>query len=107
MRPIPVKMRKEIAADPFMKNCARTDDSENCDGCITWEHCWIYAGKQINEPWAIIGICEYHHFGEGMDKDRNQYISLQRATDEDLAKYPIKDWEQIKKYLASKFENEV
>lgn len=64
-----------------------------CKGRITWEHCWIYAGKQIDEAWAIIFLCEYHHDvgtqqGNGdLNKKINQWISLNRATDEELKKY--------------------
>jgi len=97
MRPIPPAMRQEIESDPFMKKCSRR--SSECDGRITWEHCWIYAGRQINEPWAIIPLCVYHHLGKGLDKHENQRISLRRATDEDLAKYPKKDWNYEKRYL--------
>lgn len=90
-------MRDRIAEDPFMKRCARRNGE--CDGRITWEHAWQYGGQQINEPWAIIPLCVYHHLGEGLDKHENQRISLRRATPEDLAKYPKKDWEYEKRYL--------
>lgn len=103
MRPIPQELRDEMAADPYYAKCARADST--CDGRITWEHAWIYAGKQINEPWAILPICEYHHAvnmyqdGGDLDKQINQRLSLARATDEDLAKYPRKDWKQQKIWL--------
>jgi len=97
MRPIPPALKEKIAADPYMKKCARRDGK--CDGRITWEHCWIYGGKQINEPWAIIPLCVYHHLGPGLDKHENQRISLRRATREDLAKYPKKNWDYEARYL--------
>lgn len=92
MRPIPMKLRKEIAADPWMKICCHPD----CSRKPEWEHAWIYAGKQINEKWAIIPVCEYHHRGPGLDKDFNRRIALSRATDADLAKYPKRNWTQEK-----------
>lgn len=101
MRPIPKKLRDEMAADPYYQICARR--GIDCSGRITWEHAWIYAGKQINEKWAIIPLCWYHHLGPGLDKEINRIISIARATAEDLAKYPRTNWEQIKKYLSSKF----
>ena len=73
-----------------------------CSGRIQWHHPWIYAGKQINEPWAIVGACEGHHDEVTKDRAIKQAFetdSLMRATDEDLAKYPRKDWEQIKRTL--------
>ena len=90
MRPIPQKLRKEIADDPFMWVCIRKN--EDCAGRITWEHAFIYAGKQVNEKWAIVPLCYYHHLGKGLDKRFNQKVALSRATPEDLAKYPRKNW---------------
>lgn len=98
MNRIPIKLRKEIAEDPYMKTCARKNGE--CNGRITWEHAWIYAGRQIQEKWAIIPLCVYHHLEEGLDKRENQRISLARATKEDLSKYPKKDWEYEKRQLA-------
>lgn len=103
MRKIPPKLREQIAEDPYMKVCARIKDGQ-CFGRITWEHAWIYGGKQINERWAIIPLCEYHHLRNGLDKRKNEWISLKRARNEDLAKYPYKNWEQRRKYLATLYE---
>lgn len=101
MNNIPLSLREEMAADPYYKVCARK--SKACNGRITWEHAWIYAGKQIQEKWAIIPLCWYHHLGDGLHKEKNQAISLFRATPEDLAKYPKKDWEQSLKYFKEKY----
>lgn len=99
MRPIPLSMRKKIAEDPFMKHCIYP----NCIGYPEWEHAWIYRGKQINEPWAIVPVCMFHHRGIGLDKDFNRYHSIVRASEEDFKKYPRTDWQQLKKYLLQKF----
>lgn len=71
--------------------CALRD--HNCGGRITWEHCLIYGGKQIDEAWAIIKLCEAHH-SVGMyqdngllNKEKNMWIALNRATDDELLKY--------------------
>jgi len=106
MRPIPAKLRQEMASDPYYKTCARKN--AECNGRITWEHAWIYGGNQINEKWAIIPLCEYHHavnsFQDGgdLDKKENQRISLSRATFDDLKKYPRKNWAQEKIRLGLK-----
>ncbi len=47
MRPISPKLREQMANDPYYKYCAR--GGPDCNGRITWEHCFTYAGKQINE----------------------------------------------------------
>ena len=85
------------------KKC-EMDWEDTCSGRLTKEHCWIYAGKQIQEVWAVIDLCEYHHLGNGLLKDYNQYISINRMTKEDEKKYPRKNWKQIRKYLNSKYE---
>lgn len=68
------------------------------------EHAWKYAGRQINEAWAIIRLCarahsvdQYQTGGGILDKRINEAISLRHATDQDLKKYPNRDWEQERK----------
>lgn len=111
MRAIPEKMKKDMLADPAYHSCMRNDYflDHICQGRLTLEHAFIYAGKQINEKWAIIAICAWSHDvdtyqGAGnLDKEKNQYIGLMRATSEDLANYPKENWEQKIKYLVSKY----
>lgn len=85
MNNIPQRLRKEMAADPYYEKCARFGD--DCEGRITWEHSLIYAGRQIQEKWAIIPLCVWHHLDKGMIKWINEYIALSRASDEELHKY--------------------
>lgn len=104
MRPIPQKLRLEIAEDLYYKKCARSNC--DCNGRITLEHAFIYAGKQINEKWAIIPLCVYHHLGDGLIKKLNQYIALSRADIDDLCRrMPKKNWQQEYKYLTSIYGN--
>ena len=49
--------------------------------------------------WALIPLCWYHHLGKGLDKRLNEYLAITRASPEDLAKYPKKDWNQLRAYL--------
>ena len=104
MRLIPKKYRDQIARDPFMEICILRSDG-NCHGRITWEHPWIYGGKQIVEPWATVPLCWRHHLVK-MDKRTKDYcrwISLMRANFRDLSKYPKKSWETEKEYLRKLF----
>lgn len=105
MRPIPQKLKEAILADPFYKKCARHQDG-SCEGRITWEHALIFAGKQVNELYAIIPLCEYHHavgrFQDGgdLDKDRNIQIALDRASNEQLeAISKVIDYKAKRDYL--------
>jgi hypothetical protein len=92
MNNVPPKVRKELSADPEYKRCALLG-YHACGGRITWEHAFIFAGKQIQERWAIIPVCaagqevdEYQDAGT-MDKDMNKWAALNRASDIDLARY--------------------
>ena len=65
----------------------------------------MYGGKQIPDKWAIVVLCEWAHgvgkyaIGGGLNKRINEWLALMHASTDDLAKYPKKDWMQMKKYL--------
>lgn len=91
MRPISQRVKSVIASDYFYTKCARIKDG-GCMGRLTMEHALIFAGKQVDEPFAIIPLCEFHHavnrFQDGGDlqKEKNIWIALNRATDQELEK---------------------
>lgn len=94
-----------MGSDPYYKTCARHGHG-GCSGRITWEHAFIYAGRQIQEVWAIIPLCWRHHLGDLFNKEINQLIALRRATGLNLyEKYPRENWIQKLKYLESKYED--
>lgn len=107
MRPIPKKLREQIAQDPFMKTCiyqSRNAPNHNCRGRITWEHAYTYKNRQINEPALIVPCCENHNSGPEMVKDYNRYRAIIRADIEELTKkYPNRNWKQELIYLTNKF----
>jgi len=76
----------------------------SCDGRITWEHALKYAGKQVQERFAIIPLCWYHHLGAGLNKRFNEYCALLRATASDFAKYPKANWPQLFEALQKAYE---
>ena len=107
MNKIPPKLKAQIAKDPFYKKCihAHCSMTSPCSGRITWEHAWLYAGRQIQEKWAIVPCCEKHNIGvSGIDKLYNQYRALLRATPQELKKYPKKNWQQELQRLKNIFE---
>lgn len=89
MRKIPPKLLKEILDDPYYQKCARHKDG-NCSRKITLEHAIIFAGRQLNEKWAILPMCTYHHAvnehqdGGELDKNKNIYLALCRASPQEL-----------------------
>lgn len=94
MNNMPAKLRKECSEDPYYQVCARSND--DCEGRITFEHALIYAGKQIQERFSVIPLCEYHHLGKGLHKKTNEWIAVGRATKENKEKYSRFPWS---KYL--------
>lgn len=104
MRPIPLKMREKLDRDPLMHFCA-VAHLGGCSQGVQWHHVWEYgADGQINEAWAILAACPTHHGmvdGSRIVREEFHRISLRMATEEDLAKYPRKDWEQLRGYLST------
>lgn len=94
MHKIPTKLRKELSEDPEYKICARS--GTGCEGRITFEHALLYAGKQVQEKWAILPLCWYHHLGAGLDKRWNINYALSQATEADRKKYPRLPWHLLK-----------
>ncbi len=90
MRPISQRVSRLLDEEPDI--CCRYADG-GCAGRITREHALIYAGRQIDEPWAIIKLCARHHGVDGwqdrgdLNKEKNVWIALNKATDEELQKY--------------------
>jgi hypothetical protein len=90
MRPIPKKLLNQLLADPRNQHCTK------CKRHGTeLHHVWKYAGKQINEAWAIVGLCTKCHRGSNgtiskKAKKEAEYESVMRLIEsgfENLDKY--------------------
>ena len=92
MRTMPMKLRRECENDPAYSRCARQEALHDhicqprpSDGqLIEWEHAIIFAGKQVNEKWAIVPLCWYVHSGPGLVKEINVWLALNQAKDSEL-----------------------
>lgn len=93
MNKVPQKLRNKWKQEDLMgvqRECMRSDEGD-CQGRLTKEHAIIYAGKQLQEEFAILDICEYHHGVNNyqdrgnLRKEKHIWIALNRATDEELA----------------------
>lgn len=109
MHKTPKRVFEEIAKErPPCERAAILND-HFCAGRSTMEHVWTYAGRQIDEKWAIIRLCELAHsvgpyaMNGILNKEINRYLSLLHATVDDLKKYPRVDWVQLKRYLTQKY----
>ena len=87
MNNVPKKLKDKWRGEK--QECCRKDEG-NCAGKLTKDHTIIFAGKQLQEDWAIVDVCEYHHaVNKYMDcgdlnREKHTYIALCRATEDDL-----------------------
>lgn len=95
MSKIPKKVKEQLLSDPFYRECSLKGIAGHiCGGRITFEHTLIYCGKQVQEKWAIIPLCERGHavgsFQDAgtLDKERNVWVALNLATTEQLEAFP-------------------
>lgn len=91
MTKIPLPLRKQIDEDKFYKSCALYGQHGHiCDGRITMDHTVIFAGKQVQELWAIVPVCAHGHGVDNFQDDANTskeirlWVALNRATDPEL-----------------------
>lgn len=110
MTPIPAKIRKAIANDPRYRLCALEGvEGHVCGGRITMEHAFIYAGRQIQEKWAIVPICaagqevDEYQDAHTMNKEMNQWVALNQATPEELVEFRRADYIGLKARLNQKY----
>lgn len=85
-KPIPRKMREELAEDLFMQRCCMSPYGA-CSGRIEWHHALIFAGKRVNEKWCILPVCHQHHALESRYRGTLMRIMVSRATEEELRPY--------------------
>lgn len=89
MNNTPSKLLKELRADPEYTRCSLLG-YHTCGGRITLEHALIFAGRQVQERYAIIPVCaagqevDLYQDAGTMDKDRNRWVALNRATPDQL-----------------------
>lgn len=87
MRKIPPELRAKLDADPWMHRCCitgRTDEK------IEWHHNLIFAGRQVNEDWAILPLLESVHDdipGAPALRELCDWIMLNRASEDQLRPY--------------------
>lgn len=115
MNNIPIKLRKELAADPFYRTCARFEALHDhiCMGdpvrgplgrMIEWEHALYFKGEQLQKKFAIVPMCWLVHRGPYMRKQIAEWIALNRATNAELDEISIaKDYRFYRNMLNEKY----
>lgn len=112
MRPIPIKLREILSNDPLFDVCIHREfPGHQCNSRITFEHAFIYAGKQVNEAWAIVPVCRAKNNDcTGESKAFNRFVSLYRLFrwdgdyfNDQQIKYLHFDFKEMFKFLAGRF----
>ena len=102
---IPKRINDTLDCMPRMRVCPLADSQVmfgTCEGRLERHHVWIYAGRDIQELWAILSPCSKHHAMVKTDrrvKEALERISLEFATNAQLSKYPKRGWQQLRKHL--------
>lgn len=92
MNNMPLKLREVCAADEEYRTCMRQEALHDHECApdplngrlIEWEHALIFAGEQVQRKFAVISSCWWAHRGPGLDKRKNVWIALNRASDTEL-----------------------
>lgn len=84
MRSIPKKLKDEMSRDPFYKRCCISGATHEK---IDWHHTIIFAGRQLNEAWAIVPLARSIHENIVKYQDKCLWIALNRASESDLRRY--------------------
>jgi hypothetical protein len=108
MRAVSKRVKDILLCEPDI--CCRQIEG-NCKGRITWEHALIFAGRQIDEAFAILKVCAYHHEvdqyqdGGSMNKRLHVYLAIKRATKKELdAISKATDYHKLLEQLTKEFE---
>lgn len=83
MTKIPPKLRAEMAEDKYYKKCCLAHLG-GCSGRIEWHHSLIFAGRQLQEKYAIVPACHEHHYRVSEFNEQFIHVALNRATEGQL-----------------------
>lgn len=101
MRKIPKALQEDMADDPYYKRCCVSGSSF---GKIDWHHNLIFGGRQVNEKFCILPLSKPIHDNIHKYKEQCDWIMLNRATDEELARYSKAiDYKRMRNVLNEKY----
>jgi len=80
---IPKEVLEQLKSDPFMAECCI------CGATPQFHHHFEYGRRAVNEAWCLLPLCPVHHKDVREINYRRllDWCMLNRATDEELAKY--------------------
>ncbi len=111
MNNVPQKLKNKWETEKPV--CCRKDEG-NCSGRLTKDHTITWKSKQLQEDWAIVDACEYHHAvgrfqsGGDLNREKHVYIALERATDDQLREISKAiDYIALRNRLRVKYGNKI
>lgn len=107
MNNTPQKLKDKWATEK--PECIRKHEG-NCQGRLTKDHTIIFAGKQVQEDWAIVDVCEYHHAVNrfmdcgDLNREYHTYVALCKAQNDDLRRFSkVINYVELKERLTLKY----
>lgn len=112
-KPIPKKLREDMAEDPYYERCCVTNEPK-WRVKVEWHHnlsSYLNGNKgRVNEKWCILPLADWvHRMADRREiKELLDWIMLQRATDTELERWSIYPGElKIKRnHLNTKYANQ-
>lgn len=105
MNKIPDRLKAKLRSDPFYARCCVTGRQRG-EVKIEWHHNLIFAGRQVQEQFAILPVAQEIHSiaGHKAMKERLDWIMWNRATERQIDKYSkAQDKRAYRDYLNNKF----
>jgi len=107
-------LRDELSKDKEYTLCSLHNYQNtfgSCAGRVTREHALIYAGRKIQEKWAIIPCCAQHHGVDFYQDSRGEapkevrvWVALNRASDTELLSVSkVQNYIRIRAVLNDKY----
>lgn len=78
-----------MAADPFYQVCCITGERATREDPIEWHHNLTFAGKQVQEAFAILPVKRSLHYkaNEKSLRARMDWVMLSRASEEQMERF--------------------
>jgi len=106
MTPIPLSIRHELEGLERMERCAR--ESLECSGRLEWHHAIQMGGRRLQEAWAILPACVYHHRLSGKNDEHFRHLAYQNISEEALSRYKTGAQMIVEKnYLKQKYVHRI
>jgi hypothetical protein len=102
-KPIPPKLREEMANDKFYEKCCITGLSKNAVK-IEWHHNLMFGGQRVNAKFCILPLADFVHDKITKYKEKCDWIMWNRASEQEIEKFSKAiDYKRVRDNLNAKY----